>query len=288
MGIKVFGQFLMEKNLITPEDLTKAVKLQESKNLKLGEMALAMGLITEADIERAHEAQKREDLKLGEMLVKLGILDENKLQQVITMQNNTHIYIGEALVQVGALSAADLYCHLEEFKLDQAPYQVTKVLIPEGVPHADCLEIVADLTYKMFTRVVGLTFKQGQCQVVKGLELADLTVSIDFIGDAKGTYLLSVCDDIRIMIAKAILKESNVDGLSSELIDDAVMEFVNIVCGNISAKASQHNIHLPISTPLALGSPGKTLHVGAGQTGVLFPIYVTDFRRVDMAVFIGD
>jgi CheY-specific phosphatase CheX len=288
MAIKVFGQFLLEKKVITTESLAKALKHQETKNLKLGEMALAMGFITAADIERAHEAQKREDLKLGEMLVKLGILDEERLQQVITMQKNTHLFIGEALVQVGALTAAELYCHLEEFKLDQAPYQVTRIMIPAGASHPGLLEIVADLTYKMFTRVVGLTFKQGQCQIINGLELADLTAAIDLSGDAKGTYLLSVSDDIRLMIAKAILKESEVEGLSAELIDDAVMEFANIVCGNIAAKAAQQDIQLSISPPLSLGSPGETLQVPAGRTGLLFPIYVTDFRRVEMAVYIGD
>ena len=287
MAVKLFGQFLLEKRAVSPEDVKKALRLQESKNLKFGEMALAMGLISEDDIGRAHEAQMHEDLRLGEVLVKLGILTDEQVQQVVLMQNNTHLFIGEALVQVGALTAADLYCYLEEFRLDQAPYQTTRIMIPAGIPSADAVELVADITYKMFTRVVGLTFKQGQCQVIDQVDRCDVTVAIQFSGDFRARYLLSVPRDVQTMIARAILREDNVDRLEPALLDDAVMEFVNIICGNISAKAGQQGKKFTISTPQLLDLGGISLQVPQGQIGLLFPIYVVDYPRVNMAVFVA-
>lgn len=287
MAVKLFGQFLLEKQAVTPEDLTRAIKLQETKNLKFGEMALAMGLVTEADIGRAHDIQMHEDLRLGEVFVKLGILTEEQVQQVVTMQNNSHLYIGEALVQVGALSAADLYCYLEEFRLDQAPYLTTRIMVPAGVPNPDLVETVADLTYKMFTRVVGLTFRQGQAQVINLLDRCDVTVALQFNGDFRARYLLSVSRDVQAMIARAILREQEVDRLEQVLLDDAVMEFVNIICGNIAAKAGQLGKNLTISTPQLLNLGGVSLQVPQGQTGLLFPIYVVDYPRVNMAIFVG-
>jgi len=284
MPVKFFGQYLMEKGAVTRDALLKAVELQDSINLKFGDMARSMGLITDADIERVHDAQRSKDQQFGDMCLSLGILTGEQMQQVLARQKSTHLYIGEALVRVKAIAQADLERHLQAFKADQAPYAVEAVAIPRGVPHADLLEITADLTYKMFSRVVNLTFRRGACTAITSMDKNDVVVAMALHGAVEARYVLSVSAAVRDQIARSILKEPDVSKEPREVLVDAVMELMNIVCGNIAAKAAQLGQAIEIAPPEVVTGP---LTVPAGKIGILFPLHVAD-ARVEAAVFIDN
>lgn len=283
MAVKFFGQFLVEKGAVSREDLLKAIDLQESKNLKFGEMALSMKLVTEADVERVHQAQRTEDLKFGDMAIKLGILTTDQMNQVLTAQKNSHLYVGEALVQVGGLSQEELPGLLEAFKADQAEYLTDHVTIPQGIPHPDLCEISTDLTYKMLTRVAEIPFRPGQCVVTDGVTKNDVTASIAFSGHADFRYILSVSAPTRDAIARAILKEESVENESREMLEDTVMEFINIVAGNVVAKAAQIGKPLEIHPPEIL-SDGCGIDIPAGEIGLIFPIYLADNDHAELTL----
>jgi len=287
MAVKFFGQFLLEKGAVGNKDLLKAIELQETTNLKFGATALSMGLLTVDAFERVHDAQRLEDLKFGDMAVKLGILTEEQVKQVLTRQKNNHLYIGEALVRIGALASDDLKKHLDAFKEDQAPYVVDRIVIPPGVPNSNVWEVVADLTFKMLVRVAGLAARPGMCQITDGLDPSDLVAIMPFKGSVNGRYLLNVSTNIRKAMAKAILKEDNVDNEPQEILDDAVMEFVNIVCGNVAAKAAQLGLTFDIEPPYLMSGQTERVTVADGEAALLFPVYVADGDTVEMALFIS-
>ncbi|WP_432822838.1 chemotaxis protein CheX [Trichloromonas sp.] len=287
MAVKFFGQFLLEKGAVGNKDLLKAIELQGTTNLKFGATALSMGLLSVDAFERIHDAQRIEDLMFGDMAVKLGILSEEQVKQVLTRQKNNHLYIGEALVRIGALNSEDLKKYLDAFKEDQAPYVVDRILIPPGVPNTNVWEIVADLTFKMLIRVGGLSARPGMCQITDGLDPSDLVAVMPFKGSVSGRYLLNVSTNIRKELAKAILKEDNVDNEPQEVLDDTVMEFINIVCGNVAAKAAQLGLTFEIDPPYLVTGQAGRLMVGEGEAALLFPVYAADGDTVELALFIS-
>lgn len=287
MAVKFFGQYLIEHDLVTSQSLLRAIDLQERSNLKLGEMAVAMGLITTRDIETAHAAQYSRDMKLGDLLVDLGMLTPGQLQDVIAHQKATHIYIGEALVKVGAFTPEKLDQYLEDFKADQAPYLSECVELPSWLNTDKALwEAMVDLTYKMTTRILGIQFRPGAFEEVSRISPRHLIAAMDISGDVSARYLLSVSEVGNKAIAKSILREENVDGESEEILEDTVMEFVNIVCGNVVAKASQSGILLEISPPVTIHPPANGLPVPDGYRGVVFPIHASDGDVMELALFI--
>jgi CheY-specific phosphatase CheX len=286
MAVKFFGQFLVEKNLVSREELLKAIDLQDQKNLKMGEMAISMGYVTQADIERAHNAQMSKDMKLGDLLVEMGILTLAQLNDVITRQKNTHLFIGEALVQIGALSSEMLQQYLDEFKADQALYVSDRIVLPEGVANNLLWEMTADLTYKMITRVLDLQFRPGKCQTVSTVDSNFMMAAMDFSGDVDARYMISVSEDIQKSIAKAILREETVDGEPADVLEDTVMEFVNVVCGNVAAKASQMGTIININPPVTIHPPATGLPVPDGHTGLCFPIHVGEDSKMELILFI--
>jgi CheY-specific phosphatase CheX len=286
MAVKFFGQFLVEKNLVSREALLQAIELQDEKNLKFGEMAISMGYVTEADIERAHNAQMSKDLKLGDLLVEMGVLTLEQMNEVFTRQKNTHLYIGEALVLVGALTNETLQQYLGDFKADQALYVSDHIELPSGISNTLIWEMTADLTYKLVTRVLSMQFRPGKCKTISAVESSFMIAAMDFSGDAEACYMISVSENVQKNIAKAILREESVDGEPSEVLEDTVMEFVNVVCGNVAAKASQMGKMLNINPPVTIHPPAEGLPVPAGHTGLCFPIHVGEDSTMELILFI--
>lgn len=286
MAVKFFGQFLIEKGAVTRSALLQAIDLQEKTNLKFGEMVIEMGLMTTVDAARIHLAQRSEDLHFGDMAVKLGIITEEQVQQVLTRQRNSHLYIGEALSKVGALSEQELENYLKEFKQDQQAYISEKIEIPAGVPHQPIWEMVADLTYKMLTRVAGISFRPGPCTIIKKLPCRPIIAEMGFSGSISARYLLSVSESTRNLVAKAILDEDSVENESVEVLDDSVKEFINIVCGNIAAKAAQLGHSIDIAPPEMRADSNTGIDVPQDHTGLMFPIYLSDGEVFELTIFV--
>lgn len=288
MAVKFFGQFLVEKGSVSRIDLLKAIDLQDKTNLKFGEMVVELGLMSTVEIAKVHHAQRGEDLQFGDMAVKLGFLSAEQVQQVLTSQRNNHLYIGEALIKVGALTTAQLEGYLKAFKQDQSAYVSEKIEIPAGVPHQPIWEMVADLTYKMLTRVANLSFRTGPCTVIDRLPSRPIIAEMGFRGEVSARYLLSATKNTRELVAKAILDEQSVENESVEILDDSVMEFVNIVCGNVVAKAAQKGHTIDISPPEMRTDAATGIAVPADHTGLMFPIYLTDGEVFELTIFVAN
>lgn len=286
MAVKFFGQYLVENNLVSRDALLQAIELQDQKNLKLGEMALSLGYLSQADIERAHTAQMSKDMKLGDLLVEMGIMTSEQLNDVITHQKNTHLYIGEALVQVGALTPDQLQQNLAAFKLDQALYVTDKIELPVAIANSNVWEMTVDLTYKMITRVLDLQFRPGKCELITTPRTAFMMAAMDFSGDVEARYVISVSENLQKQVAKAILREETVDNEPVEVLEDTVMEFVNVVCGNVAAKASQMGKAMEINPPLTIKQSDPGLAVPPGYCGLLFPIHIDDGDTMELMLFI--
>ena len=286
MAVKFFGQFLLERGLVSRETLLAAIELQDSINLKFGETALATKLVTEADVKRIHDAQRSEDLMFGDMAVKLGILSHEQIGQILEHQQKTHVRIGEALVRVKAFSADDLPRYLEEFRIDQSMYATTQILIPSGVAHPEVWEICADLTVKMFIRMVGVQCRLGECSLVVRVPGDAFIAGIDLVGEVSARYLLAVSDEARDRIACSVLMEEEVASETEEVLDDTVLEYVNIVCGNVAAKAAQRGTSVEILPPVGLRPGSEGIPVPADCYGLFFPIILATGHRAELTLLV--
>ena len=288
MAVKFFGQFLVEQGIVTNEALLNAINLQDKNNLKLGEMAVSMGLITPEDIQRAHNAQMSKDMRLGDLLVEMGFLTLDQVNDVATRQKNTHLYIGEALVQIGALTNDGLQKQLDAFKVDQAQYVSSSIELPVTSSNSKIWEMTADLTYKMITRVLDLRFRPGKCTLATAVSPNFMLAAMDLSGDVEARYLISVSEGLQKSIAKAILSEESVDNETVEVLEDTVMEFVNVVCGNVAAKASQMGVIMNINPPVTVHPPTGGLPIPDGYTALSFPIHIEDGDTMEMILLIKE
>lgn len=268
MGVKFFGQYLLEKKTITPQQLIEAVEYQESKNLKFGEYALSKGYLKRTDIIRIQNEQKRVDMQFGEVAVKLNILTPTQVLEILTMQKNDHVYIGDALVIKGFITKGVLERELALFKEDQSKYAAGEIHVPEGVSNPDIVKDVVNLTQKMLQRIAYLNIKVGEGFIsTNEPEENYILVSVALHGTLNYIYGFSSSQEVARLIASSIIGEEVKDD-TKDIISDGVKEFCNITCGNIIAKLSQRGKNVDISPPTEIVFENDGYHLVEGKKAV--------------------
>jgi len=189
-------------------------------------------------------------------------------------------------VQVGSLTNDELQKHLDAFKADQAQYVPNGIELPIISNNNKIWEMAADLTCKMITRVLDLRFRPGKCTLATTISPNFMLAAVDLSGDVEARYLISVSEGLQKSIARAILSEESVDHEPVEVLEDTVMEFVNVVCGNVAAKASQMGVIMNINPPVTLHPPANGLPIPDGHTALSFPIHIVDGDTMEMILLI--
>lgn len=275
-GIKFFGQHLLQKKLLTTENLLKAVGLQEKLNLRFGDYSVKKGYLTQEQVFFVHEEQKRRDRMFGEIAVELGYLSGGQVDEILTLQKNDHRFLGEVLVEHGYLTQEQLDRELQEFEESQREYATDREYFPHDVPFHKYYDVYVDLVVKLMRRVVNTLSKpeaivRASGRVGNGL----LTIGIKFSGGLKGEFLISMSEDKAREIAGATFNQPPGE-LGLDMLRDAVQEFSNVVCGNVAARMAQLGKEIDIEPPLVvneLKGPGVT--AGSGETIWLCPLVTT-------------
>jgi CheY-specific phosphatase CheX len=281
MSIRFFGQFLLEKNVITAEQLVQATKYQESINLKFGEYAHTMGYISDSDIQRLQDEQKNTDMMIGELAIQLGMIKPDQVREILTAQKNDHIFLGEVLAQLGFMSKEAVEKELALFEEDQEGFASGKIAMPDGAKNPDSLSDLVDITEKLLRRIVHLDVK-----LTEGLFINDITnhpigfpaVSIRLSGGFECEYVLSVSQDAAVAIASSIMGE-DASCEPNDILLDGVKEFCNIVCGNFSARIAQKGKSVDLSPPLDTALSGDKSAVSftlASTSGEMTLLLVED------------
>lgn len=116
MFSQYFGNHLLNRGLIRPDQLTDALEYQRSMRLKLGVIAVNAGYMTPAQVEEIHNMQKKVDKRFGELAVEKGYITEQQLEEMLATQKQGHLMLGQALVDRGHLTIEQLQEALENYK----------------------------------------------------------------------------------------------------------------------------------------------------------------------------
>lgn len=114
---KRLGEYLLEKGLITIDQLNQALKISD-RNQRLGEVLVDLGFInlrqlTDAILEqqKSHSPIRK---RLGEILLESGIITEDQLSEALNAQKNRRQKIGEILVSLGYVTKDQITDALSE------------------------------------------------------------------------------------------------------------------------------------------------------------------------------
>ncbi|MPM76024.1 hypothetical protein SDC9_123019 [bioreactor metagenome] len=118
MFTQYFGQYLLNKAYLTPEQLGEGLEYQQNVRLKLGVLAVNAGYISADDADKINEAQKRIDKRFGEIAVDMGYLKEEQVDELLSTQKFGYLLLGQALVDKGYLTLQEFEKAIKEYKRD--------------------------------------------------------------------------------------------------------------------------------------------------------------------------
>jgi len=112
---KLFGDFLIEKGLITEEKRDDALAVQKAVNLRLGILASMDEIISVAQIYEVLERQRLTGKPFGETARELYLIDEGQLGHLLKRQNSLKMKVGDILVGLLYLKKEAMEAALEHF-----------------------------------------------------------------------------------------------------------------------------------------------------------------------------
>lgn len=118
MFTQFFGNYLLEKQLISHEALSEAFEIQKNTRLKLGVLAINAGYMTAEQVEKAHDQQQRADKRIGDVMVEMGFLTKEQVEELLQTQPAGHLLLGQALVDKGYMTNAQFEEALNAYKVE--------------------------------------------------------------------------------------------------------------------------------------------------------------------------
>lgn len=116
MFSQYFGNYLLGKGFIKPEQLADALEYQRSTHVKLGVIAINAGYMTPSQVEHVHKLQRKIDKRFGELAIEQGYINNEQLDIMLNTQRQGHLMLGQALVDRGHLTMEQLQWALEGYK----------------------------------------------------------------------------------------------------------------------------------------------------------------------------
>ncbi|MBI2267162.1 MAG: chemotaxis protein CheX [Armatimonadetes bacterium] len=275
---RFFGQYLLEKGLLTREQLLNAINYQKSKVQRLGELALSKGFLTQEDLVRIHAEQQRTDMMFGELAVQLGLLSAAQLSELVTMQKASHIYLGQAITDLNYLTMDQIELELRIYQEEESTAGAEELKALDalsGTPEGQIFFTFVDLTIKMYRRIADILVKLGEAREEKGYTVNSfLSNLIQFRGDYECKFLMKMSKNVASRIAERFLKTTDPE---EYLVIDATCEFLNIVCGNVSAKLMQMGKNVEISAPQPIRMVDReVIEFKPSESATVFPLFTTE------------
>jgi len=253
MGVKFFGQFLIEKGVVDSDHIRAALKLMDEENRSLGELAEAGGILTAEEAAKVNAQQRYCDIPFGELAVEMGLLSEEQVEYLVGFQEQTRLRIGQALVRQGCLANGRLLQLLVQYENEQAVFRIGNVTLPDGLRNNALAATVLELFPKLLVRVARIGVRIGKDQA--GAEIPDFPVRIGVTVSGDARLLIALLGDeefsLQLAGATAGFDEPRLEAArrNPALLADGVGEFLNVLAGNAMGLLERKKVFTELEPP---------------------------------------
>ena len=261
MPVQFFGQYLLSKSIVTPEQLLEALSFQEFQTLKIGHYAVEDNYLTPAQAAQINLEQQKRDLKFGETAVAMGLLTQTQVDELLMIQRNNHVYLGEAIIAKGFANKKIIEDALKQFDQEQQKFDVDITHLEQiGVDQPEIIATFLDLTKKLFYRMWDVNVKIEEPQVKKGVvTLEGSVVRVSLTGQFNTDLVLAASGE---MIIKGVEKAIGEVNPNKEICEDLLKEIANVVSGNMMAILAKQGKSCDVQLPVVIGNE---IHLGSSK-----------------------
>lgn len=232
MAAKFFGQFLLEKGLISSAQLLRALDLQRGSNPVLGELAVEHGMLTGAQAKVINERQRREDRRFGDLAQSMGLLTGDEVTRLLDEQKARRKLFGEILVEEGFIARDVLEAALREHAGERDEAIRTLDGVVAGHQHGRRVANAISACNKLLPRLA-----RTQCQfsavVDASAAIACDAVAVVRVHADRPLVIGLAADDATVTAMGAGFLSMPPEAVDDELARDAFGELVNVLMGYV-------------------------------------------------------
>ncbi len=155
MAAKFFGQFLLERGVISAPQLLAAIDAQRASNPLLGELAVRKGWLDETQARRIQQRQRVEDRRFGDIALEMGVLDQDRLDALLAAQKDGRKRLGQVLLEQGAIDAGRLQVEIAAHQAEQVQARHVLEAAVAAHPAGALAETAIGLCTRLFPRMLG-------------------------------------------------------------------------------------------------------------------------------------
>lgn len=286
MFIQLFGNFLVEKAVITEEQKVSFQKELQDTRVKMGTIAVADGLINEAQAEEINHAQTQQDRRFGDIAIEMGYLTDAQISDIIKKQGDSAMKFYQLLTDKAGIAMNDIEANLEEFKKAQGftdeeldalkRDDIDKIISLYAIVRDTDIPDLASLVMRNLIRFVTSDFYFGRMKKVTDYSYSMLAGQWA-VGDKKVYLGFGTSDELDgiTKLAKKYAKGVTIAG--SDEIYDAVCEFTNLNNGLFASALSEKG------TFIDMKPPGVFLNQAISGTAYIMPVYI-EGAKIDLII----
>lgn len=113
-----FGNYLLNKGIVTPAQLSGVLENQKQIRLKLGVLAVNSNFMTYNQVNEIHNLQQKHDRRFGDLAIEKGYLTEEILMTLLAQQKSEHLLLAQALIDDGIMTYESFEKEINAYKLD--------------------------------------------------------------------------------------------------------------------------------------------------------------------------
>jgi len=124
MYTQFFGNYLLERRILTTEQLVDALAEQTKVHIKLGTLAIHAGFMTAGEVDSVVIMQTHQDKKFGELAIEEGFLTEEQVTSLLESQTPDYLLLGQVLIEQKILTNTEFENLLIEYQSENEIYDL--------------------------------------------------------------------------------------------------------------------------------------------------------------------
>ncbi len=233
MKANFFGQFLINKGIISQPQSLLALKIQHNQHVLLGQLAIEENILNAAQVKDINIFQRSQNKCFGQIANELGLISQVQLTKLLDIQKTRNHRIGEILVDQNLMTIEELNSQLQLHQKDCTDALVNLQKAVSLHPLKSIFSNTIDICNSLFLRVLhSKCHARNLVNPVKEDTTFQYTSHILIYTENPTKIALTCSEDSLVNIACAFV-DMEPEEMDKELAQDVLGEFLNILLGQL-------------------------------------------------------
>jgi CheY-specific phosphatase CheX len=253
---RLFGNFLVEKQRITQEQLDSFLPVDKELKAEVETIAVILKMVTPAAAVELLDEIDKESERFGDKAVDEGLLTDDKLDTILTYQSNNFMRFAQILINNGIITLMEINKLIGDFQTGKGynnsqisalvhddTEQCVNIFVPLKSPSLKTLVLTIVQT---ITRLIDADMYLDKAYVSKSIQI-DKYASQMIIGDMRIKVYLTAPDDGLLGVANHFTGDVY-DKVNEDALDN-VGEFINCMNGLFATNLSYEDVSVDMNSP---------------------------------------